>query len=222
MQDVFAKYELSTVANLAKTDEIMTAKGWTKNGEGMWANAAGETFVMNIYVPDHWLEAYGPPLTQQLIDAGFDATFDTSPGLGYGVQTGEQVLSLGCKGPSGVLGMDPYFMLAVYSGDYFKPTGDPAPISWATSRWQNAEYDALIEQIAPLKADDPAMMDLFVQAMDIWVSEMPDIYFGQLIIRYPMSTEYWTNWPDQNNPYGFPHSWQEELEKTFINLEPTQ
>ena len=222
LQPVFEKYGLTTTADLAKTDELMTAKGWTKNADGFWADASGATFDMNIYVPDHWLEAYGPPLTQQLIDAGFNATFDTSPGLATGVQTGEQILSLGCKGPSGVLGMDPYFMLAVYSGDYYKPTGDPAPIAWATSRWKNAEYDALIKQIAPLKADDPAMMDLFVQAMDIWVSEMPDIYFGQLIIRYPMSTEYWTGWPDQNNPYGFPHSWQEELEKTFINLQPTQ
>ncbi len=221
LQDVFAKYEYGINANLAKTDEIMTSKGWTKNADGLWENAAGETFMMNMYVPD-WLRGYGPPLSQQLRDAGFDATFDNSPGLGSAVQTGEQVLSVGCKGPSGVLGMDPYFMLAVYSGEYFRPTGQPAPISWATSRWQNAEYDALIEQIAPLSADDPQMMDLFLQAMDIWVSEMPDIYLGQLIIRYPMSTEYWTNWPDQENPYGFPHSWQEELEKTFINLEPAQ
>lgn len=222
LQPIFEKYGLTTTANLEKTDEIMTAKGWTKNGEGLWVNDAGETFVMNIFVPPNWLEAYGPPIVQQLRDAGFDATFDTSPGLSTGVQTGEQVLSLGCKGPSGVLGMDPYFMLAVYSGDYYRPTGDPAPVAWATSRWKNEEYDALIKQIAPLKADDPAMMDLFTQAMDIWVSEMPDIYFGQLIIRYPMSTEYWTNWPTQENPYGFPHSWQEELEKTFINLEPTK
>jgi peptide/nickel transport system substrate-binding protein len=222
LQPIFEKYGLTTTANLAKTDEIMTAKGWTKNGEGLWTNDAGETFVMNIFVPPNWLEAYGPPMVQQLRDAGFDATFDTSPGLSTGVQTGEQVLSLGCKGPSGVLGMDPYFMLAVYSGNYFRPTGEPAPVAWATSRWKNDEYDALIEQIAPLKADDPAMMELFTQAMDIWVSEMPDIYFGQLIIRYPMSTEYWTNWPTQENPYGFAHSWQEELEKTFINLEPTK
>ena len=222
LQPIFEKYGLTTTANVAKTDEIMTAKGWTKNGEGLWVDAAGETFLMNIFVPPNWLEAYGPPIVQQLRDAGFDATFDTSPGLSTGVQTGEQVLSLGCKGPSGVLGMDPYFMLAVYSGEFYRPTGDPAPVAWATSRWKNDEYDALIEQIAPLKADDPATMDLFTQAMDIWVSEMPDIYFGQLIIRYPMSTEYWTNWPTQENPYGFPHSWQEELEKTFINLQPTK
>lgn len=221
LQDVFAKYEYGTAANLAKTDEIMTGKGWTKNGEGLWADAGGATFKMNIYVPE-WLRGYGPPLTQQLRDAGFDATFDTSPGLGSAVQTGEQLESLGCKGPSGVLGMDPYFMLSIYTSQYFRPTGEPAPIWWATSRWQNAEYDAIVEQIAPLKVDDPAVMDLFLQAMDIWVSDMPDIYLGQLIIRYPMSTENWTNWPDENNPYGFPHSWQWEFMKTFINLEPTK
>jgi peptide/nickel transport system substrate-binding protein len=65
-------------------------------------------------------------------------------------------------------------------------------------------------------------MDLFVQAMDIWVNEMPDIYLGQLIIRYPMSTQYWTGWPDQANPYGFPHSWQQEFQKSFVNLRPAQ
>jgi peptide/nickel transport system substrate-binding protein len=159
---------------------------------------------------------------QQLRDAGYDATFDNSPGLGSAVQTGEQKESLGCKGPSGVLGMDPYFMLAVYAAQYFRPTGEPAPIWWATSRWQNEEFDAIIEQIAPLSADDPQTMELFKQAMDIWVSEMPDIYIGQLIIRYPMSTQYWTNWPTQDNVYGFPHSWQHDFMLSFINLEPAQ
>lgn len=221
LQDIFAKYDYGTTANLAKTDEIMTGKGWTKNNDGLWVDSSGATFKMNIYVPE-WLRAYGPPLTQQLRDAGFDATFDTSPGLGTGVQTGEQLESLGCKGPSGVLGMDPYFMLAIYTSQYFRPTGEPAPIWWATSRWQNAEYDALVEQIAPLKADDPATMDLFIKAMDIWGSEMPDIYLGQLIIRYPMSTQYWVGWPSQENPYGFPHSWQQEFQKSFINLRPAQ
>jgi peptide/nickel transport system substrate-binding protein len=221
LQPVFEKYGLSTTANLAKSEEIMTAKGWTKNGEGLWADASGATFKMNIFIPQ-WLQAYGPPLSQQLRDAGFDATFDTSPGLGSQEQTGEQPISLNCKGPSGVLGMDPYFMLSIYTSQYFRPTGEPAPIWWAISRWQNADYDALVDQIAPLKVDDPAAMELFVQAMDIWVSELPDIYVGQLIIRFPMSTEYWTNWPSSDNVYGFPHSWQDEFTKTFLNLKPAQ
>jgi peptide/nickel transport system substrate-binding protein len=89
-------------------------------------------------------------------------------------------------------------------------------------RWQNAEYDAIVEQIAPLSADDPQAMELFKQAMDIWVSEMPDIYVGQLIIRYPMSTQYWTNWPTEGNVYGSPHSWQHDFMLSFINLQPAQ
>lgn len=221
LQELFAEYEYGTTAQPEKVAELMEGEGYTMNDDGLWVDGEGSTFAMSIYVPN-WLKAWGPPLVQQLRDAGFDAQFDLSPGLGSAVQTGEQLAALGCKGPSGVLGMDPNFMLAVYTSQYFRPTGQPAPISWATSRWQNEEYDAIVEEIASYEVDDPDLMPLFLQAMDIWISEMPDIYFGQLIIRYPMSTEYWTGWPNEENPYGFPHSWQWELLKTFINLEPAQ
>ena len=57
-------------------------------------------------------------------------------------------------------------------------------------------------------------------AMTIWIEEMPDIFLAQLIIRYPCNTTRWTGWPTQDDPYGFPHSWQWELLKTLIRLEP--
>ena len=221
LKPIFQKYNYDTAAHLDKVDELMTKNGWKKNGDGIWADKDNKPFKMNIAVPD-WLKAYGPPLVQQLKDAGFDATFDNSPGLNTPIQTGEQLESFGCKGPSGVLGMDPYFMLSIYGAQYFRPTGEPAPIWWATSRWQNKDYDKLVEEIAPLKADDPKAMEIFTKAMDIWVSEMPDIYVGQLIIRYPMNTTYWTNWPMEGNVYGFPHSWQADFELTFINLKPAK
>ena len=44
------------------------------------------------------------------------------------------------------------------------------------------------------------------------------IYVSQLIIRYPMNTTYWTGWPSKDKPYGFPHSWQQELMKTLFCL----
>ena len=221
LQPIFEKYGLGVNAQPEKVVEIMEGKGYTKNADGLWVDAGGATFALNIFIPD-WLKAYGPPLTQQLRDAGFDATFDTSPGLGSQEQTGEQPISLNCKGPSGVLGMDPYFMMAIYTSQFFRPTGEPAPVWWAISRWQNPEYDALVEQIAPLTTDDPQTMEIFLKAMDIWVSELPDIYVGQLIIRYPMNTTYWTNWPTQEDPYGFPHSWQNDFMLTFINAQPVQ
>lgn len=216
---LYDKYGLKTTANPAKVDELMTKLDYAKDGDGFWATS-GQALEMMIAVPD-WLKAYGPPLTQQLRDAGFNASFDTSPGLNTAIQTGEQALSFGCKGPSGVKGMDPYFMLSIYMSQYYRPTGTPAPISWATTRWQNAEYDTVVKQMNSLAVEDPKTLELFTQAMDIWVRELPDVFVAQLIIRYPMSTQYWTGWPTQEDPYGFPHSWQQEFLKTILRLEPT-
>ena len=221
LKPIFAKYNYDTKPHLDKSAELMQKKGYKKDGEGFWVGADGKRFAMNIHVPS-WLSSYGPPLAQQLRDGGFDASFDMTPALDGLVQTGEQSPFFNCKGPSGVLGMDPYFMLAIYTAQYFRPTKEPAPIWWATSRWQNAEYDEIVKQVAPLKPTDPKTLELFLKAMEIWVREMPDIYVAQLIIRFPMNTTYWVGWPSDAAPYGFPHSWQWELQKTFLNLEPTQ
>ena len=220
LQPLYQKYGLDTKAHPDKVEQLMTELGYQKNADGFWAKD-GQVLDMTIYVPD-WLKAYGPPLTQQLNDAGFKAQFDPSPGLGTKVQTGEQALGFGCKGPSGVKGMDPYFMLSIYTSQYYRPTGQPAPIWWATSRWRNEEYDRIVAQMDTLKPEDPKTLELFVQAMDIWFREMPDVFVAQLIIRYPMSTEYWTGWPTQEDPYGFPHSWQQEFLKTILRLKPAK
>ena len=219
LQEIVARNGYDTSAHPRRVAEIMEGKGYGLDDEGMWISAAGERVEVAMFVPQ-WLRAYGPPLTQQLRDAGFDASFDTSPGLNTLVQTGEQKASLGCKGPSGVRGMDPFLMLSIYTSQYFRPTGQPVSMWSATSRWRNEEYDRIVERIAPLQVGDEELLELFVDAMEIWVAETPDIFLAQLIIRYPCNTTRWTGWPNQDDPYGFPHSWQWELLKTLIRLEP--
>jgi len=219
LQEVIARHGYDTRSHPREVVQIMEGKGYRKDSEGMWVSPVGERIEVGIYVPQ-WLRPYGPPLTQQLRDAGFDASFDTSPGLNSLAQTGEQKAFLGCKGPSGVRGMDPYLMLSVYTSQYFRPTGQPAPLWWATSRWRNEEYDRIVARIAPLEVGDEELHELFLDAMEIWIGDMPDIFLAQLIIRYPCNTTRWTGWPTQDDPYGFPHSWQWELLKTLIRLEP--
>ena len=219
LQEIFARHGYDADPHPQEVSRIMEAKGYRKDDEGLWTDAEGERLEIALFVPQ-WLRAYGPPLTQQLRDAGFDASFDTSPGLTSLVQTGEQAVSLGCKGPSGVQGMDPYLMLSYYTSQYVRPTGQPAPLWSTTSRWRNEEFDRIVERIAPLQVGDEELLELFVEAMEIWVEELPDIFLAQLIIRYPCNTTHWTGWPSQQDPYGFPHSWQWELLKTFIRLQP--
>ena len=197
----------------------MEGVGYRKDDEGFWMDADGERLTLNIYVHTV-LKPYGPPLVQQLRDAGFDATFDTSPGLGSLTQTGEQPIALGCRGPAGVRGMDPYFTLSMYTSKYYAPTGETAPMWWATSRWRNEEYDRIVERIEPLQFGDEELMPLVDEAMDIWAREMPTIFISQLIIRYPMNTSRWKGWPTEKDSYGFPHSWQWEFLKTLIRLRP--
>jgi peptide/nickel transport system substrate-binding protein len=214
------KYGMDANAHLDKVADLMGKLGYKKDSGGFWADNSGKRLTQKLAVPD-WLKNYGPPLTQQLRDAGFDVSFDTSPGLDSQVQTGDQAVYFNCQGPSGVKGMDPYFMLSIFTSQYYRPTGQPAPISWATSRFRNTDYDTVVEKISPLKVDDPQTLQLFGQAMDTWFKELPMIYVSQLIIRYPMNTTYWTGWPSKEKPYGFPHSWQQELLKTILTLQPT-
>jgi peptide/nickel transport system substrate-binding protein len=220
LQPIYEEYTLDTEAHPELSEELMEGMGYELNGQGLWVDDAGQTVEMTIFVPE-FLRAYGPPLSQMLRDGGFDAEFDMSPGLSSLVQTGEHEVALGCKGPSGVLGMDPYFMLSIYTSQFFRPTGQPAPIWWATSRWQNDDYDGIVEQMDPLDPEDPQTLELFTEAMEIWIRELPQIFVAQLIIRYPMNTELWTGWPTEDDVYGFPHSWQQEFLKTLIRLEPT-
>ena len=145
-----------------------------------------------------------------------------APGLGSLVQTGEQAVFCGCQGPSGVKGMDPYYMLSLFTSEYYRPTGQPAVTIDAISRWKLDKYDAIVAQMSSLKVEDPKTMELFVEAMDVWFENLPMLYVAQLIIRYPMSTEYWTGWPSKEDPYGFPHSWQQEFQKTILRLQPTK
>jgi peptide/nickel transport system substrate-binding protein len=217
LKPIAEKYGLDTQAHPDKVEANMTALGYAKNGDGMWASG-GKTVDMKIYVP-LWLQHYGPPLVQQLRDGGFNAEFDTSPGLNTPATTGEQALFFTCKGPSGVKGMDPYYMLSLYAAPNYRPTGQPPVNPWAISRWKNAEYDGVVAQMNSLNADDPKTMDLFTQAMEIWIREMPDVFVGQLVIRYPMDTQNWTGWPSKEDPYGFPHPWQQEFLKTLLRLE---
>ncbi|MFW6074839.1 MAG: ABC transporter substrate-binding protein [Chloroflexota bacterium] len=221
LEPLYEEYGLLTTAQPDRTEELMTGQGYELNGEGLWEDGDGNTVQMNIFVPEY-LRPYGPGLTQMLRDGGFDAEFDLSPGLVSEVQTGEHPVALGCKGPSGVLGMDPYFMLSVYTSQYVRETGEPAPTAWATARWENEEYDEIVAQMETLDVEDPETLDLFTQAMDIWIRELPQIFMAQLIIRYPMSSHYWEGWPTEDDVYGFPHSWQQEFMKTIVNLRPTQ
>jgi len=212
---LLAKYGLDSKSHLDKAEQIMKSKGYAKDREGLWAKD-GKRIDMNFYVPEFWKQ-WGPPIIQQLRDAGFNASFDISQGKSALMSTGE-VPYIVCWGPTGVKGQDPWALFDAFTSDKVRPTGKPGNYGWADARWSNKEFDRITNQIKLMDPDDPKTVALFVQAMDIWLDELPHIYFSNLIVHTANNTTYWTGWPNNANPYGFDLPVQQEFLKVIVNL----
>ena len=102
---------------------------------------------------------------------------------------------------------------------FVKPTGTPAEHFW---RWKNAEFDRLVDEMGQTAHDDPALLPLFRQAMEIWLRELPSIPILQWYHRIPHNQTYWTNWPSATNPYINSAPWHRTFLLVLLGLEPAQ
>jgi peptide/nickel transport system substrate-binding protein len=112
---------------------------------------------------------------------------------------------------------DPYFTLRLYQSQFSAPTGQPATNPY---RWSNPDYDKLVDQMGTTAEDDPQLATLFHQAMAIWLRELPDIPLVEFYHRNPVNSMYWSNWPNQTNPYINDANWHRTFELVLLNLKP--
>jgi len=184
------------VMDPAKSAATMQAKGYTKNGDGLWTKD-GKTIPMVISCPGNLFQDIAPILVQQLRKGGFDASFKLIQGPDFGTNTNAGNIDAFLLGHGGSV-RTPYFTLRLYETKYSAPTGQAATYPY---RWSNADYDKIVDQLGTLGETDPKQFDLFRQAMEIWVDNLPDIGIVQWFHRIPTNTTYWTNWPSEQNPY---------------------
>ena len=97
--------------------------------------------------------------------------------------------------------------------------GTAAQYFW---RWRNADFDRLVDQMGQTAPDDPALVPLFRQALDIWLAELPAIPLLQWFHRIPHNQTYWKNWPSAENPYMNSAYWVRSFLIVLLGLEPTQ
>jgi len=94
---------------------------------------------------------------------------------------------------------DPYAALELYHSKYSSAIGTTAG-NGRWSRYNNPEYDAILDQMAPLSSDDPKFQELAAQALGIYWSDQIDVPIIQWLHRIPYNQTYWTNWPTVANP----------------------
>jgi peptide/nickel transport system substrate-binding protein len=205
VQDLLQTYD-TTKYDLARVDQIMTGKGYAKDGEGMWQRSGQRITFDIITFPQHPSTTPTVPIvTEQLRQAGFDATFSLPADFAARPRTGQAAAFIWGHGGSM---RDPWkSMDFLYHINKYKPTGTDN-LGFGLYRWRNQAFSDIVDQMGQLQHDDPRMKELFRQAMTIWLEELPDPQLVQTVIAVPMNTTYWTNWPSAQNYYiheGFWH-----------------
>jgi len=216
--DLLEQYP-TTEFNLDKVAEIMTRKGYEKDAEGFWTKDGQRITFQIITFPQHPSATPQVPIvTEQLRRAGFDASFLLPADFVTRIQTGEAVAFLWGHGGSM---NDPYATMDLYHIRHVKPTGEAIPFN-NLYRWSNQEFSDIVDQMRPLQPDDPKLKDLFHQALEIWLPNLPDITLTETVILLPRNTTYWTNWPTPDNPYMHEGFWHQTSMVLWPYLEPTQ
>jgi ABC-type transport system substrate-binding protein len=193
MQALVTKYNPREF-NLDKSAALMTAAGYAKNGDGLWAKG-GNTIncTINGYQGIH--SDLAPVLVEMLKSGGFDASVNFGADAGNNMANGAPGMYLAGHGASLV---DPAAALDLFNGKYSVAAGMAAG-GGRYSRYKNPDYDKISDAMAPLSADDPKFTALAVQAMEFYWKDTIDIPIIQWLHRIPYNQTYWTNWPTADN-----------------------
>lgn len=181
-------------ADLDETTKLMTAAGYAKNADGLWAKD-GNTVNATIQTLGSIHTDIAPVLVEMLKTGGFDASFNAGSDAYANMAAGKPGLYMFGHGASTI---DPFAVLFLYDTKNSAPVGTTAGNN-AFSRYSNPEYDKLIDEMAPLSADDATFQADAAKAMGIYWRDTLDCPVIQWLHRIPYNNNYWTNWPSASN-----------------------
>jgi peptide/nickel transport system substrate-binding protein len=179
---------------VAKRMEVL---GYRRDGAGFWARD-GERLQIPIVGHPQWADL-GPVLAELLRLEGFDAKYDQPPDWLDRIRTGRATAWIYGHGASVV---DPHFTLTLFHGrnaSAESAAAGGAGGSW--SRWSDPAFDRIVDQMNQVPVGDRRMLDLFPEAMDVWLRDLPNVPLVQSFHHNVMSQVYWVGWPSILNPY---------------------
>jgi peptide/nickel transport system substrate-binding protein len=202
--------------NPEKGADLLTKNGWTQDDDGYWVDENGERLEFTI-LSFSFLQTIPPVVAQQLKNHGIDATFAMPPDNFDQFFNGTYTAAIWGHGGSV---KDPYATLRLYQT---ASEAVPGVNAGNYAKWKNNEYDAIVDEIYATPMDDQEKLtELFYDAMEIWLPELPDIQLVQNIHNILMNTTYWTGWPSVDDPYINEHSYALTWPLVIMNLEPVE
>jgi peptide/nickel transport system substrate-binding protein len=203
--------------NPKKGDALLEKAGFKKQA-GFWVDAQGQRLKIEIMGPGTGTFApVGPVVAELLKRQGVEANYSQPPDANDRFSKGEYAGFLSGHGGSV---RDIYYTLRLYQS---VTQAVPGAHLVNFPRWSNKKYDEIVDQIFVTSIDDkPKLTQLFRQAMEIWLPELPDIQLTEFYHRIPMNTTYWKNWPTAENPYINGAFWHLTYQLVLNNLEAVQ
>jgi peptide/nickel transport system substrate-binding protein len=208
-KDILTEYPVDTY-DLKKTDQIMQSKGYAKDQGGFWAKD-GKRFSFVIITQSGFFENFAPVIVALWRKAGFDASYKAASNAGT-LET-DGTADVWIDGYQGSY-KDPYYGLEAFHSRHSAPLGQAADFGY---RWNNKDFDALLDQMARLPASDPQFHSLYRQAITLWIKDLPALSTVQWTAICPVDTLYWKNWPSSDYPYTDPQMWQRGQAGLVIN-----
>jgi peptide/nickel transport system substrate-binding protein len=201
----------------------MTAAGYAKNADGMWAKD-GETLKVPVRGPQGFAPL-APPMAEQLKQAGFDATAivepESSTAWNDDLVTGKSdtIFFVHCGSLS-----EPYDTLKDLHSKFAPPVGTACPNIIACTRYSNPAYDKLIDDMEKMvgSPDNAQYMDDAAQALDIYLRDMPEIMILEELHVVTFNNTYWKGWPDEKDPYVAPYPCWEAWFMVVDKIQPVQ
>jgi peptide/nickel transport system substrate-binding protein len=214
---LYEKYPI-TLHDPDKARQIIESKGWTKVGD--YYEKDGKQLAVDIQTHEAFIEKQriAQVLVEQFQAIGVNATTRNLAGGTWdeNFRTGNYDVRMGWQSCGSV--NEPWNSLDRFNISWYKPVGEAADgDQW---RWQNEEYSKLVDQIGVLPLGDPQIDELFVQAMEIWMAELPIIPITQAKKIIPFNNTYWTNWPSSSNNYIHPPTWWQSTHVIIHSLQP--
>ncbi|NBT93802.1 MAG: hypothetical protein EBT47_02045, partial [Chloroflexi bacterium] len=183
VKDLLAKYP-NNKYDLAEVDKRLKAKGYAKDGAGFWAKG-GKRLVVDLFGWGIWADI-GPVVAEQLRKAGFESSYSMPPDWADQARLGTH--PGGWFMGHGASIADPYYTMFLFTSENSIPkstTSGGGGNQW--SRWSNKDFDVIVDKMNNVPMGDPRVLDLFHDAMAIWLKELPNLPFISSISSSPPS-----------------------------------
>ena len=212
--------------NPEKAGEIIESKGYTLNNNGYYEKG-GQELTIDITTHAGFIEKQriAQVIVEQLQQAGINATTRKEDAATWfnNFYLGNYEARIGWQACGSV--NEPWGSMDTFNTRWLKPVGERTGENQNAWRWSGEaaeDYSALADEIRSLPLGDPKVDELFVEAMEIWLDELPIIPLTQARKIMPFNTTYWTGWPTADNNYIHPPTWWQSTHIIIHNLEPTQ